>query len=181
MSGRNQLLGEIGEKADVCLSTELVGPVDGVVQVKCRYYHKRSRKFRDVGIVISQELADAMGVRHGAFLETQDVPAAPDPPATTHLYLVEILGVGVKVGVSDQPKKRLATHAKNAAVHGRSVGRVWLSTPHHEARTLESMVKGTSKSEYLKIDFDEALRRLHAEAAELHVDIVGGILRDGEW
>lgn len=84
------------------------------------------------------------------------------PEALNHLYLVEIVGVGVKVGITTQPGRRLATHAKAAAAFGRMVGRAWLSRPHTDARTFELLIQDNHPTEYLPITFEEALDRVTA-------------------
>lgn len=78
-----------------------------------------------------------------------------------HLYVVEFRGHGVKVGVSYKPEKRIAQHRRDAAAFGREVGRVWLSTPHVEARANESALKHLAgprqKREYLPLEFEDVV------------------------
>ncbi|QGH77917.1 hypothetical protein SEA_KENUHA5_45 [Mycobacterium phage Kenuha5] len=42
-----------------------------------------------------------------------------------HLYVLELVGFGVKVGISKNPRRRLATLRKHAEGHGTPVGRAW--------------------------------------------------------
>lgn len=76
-----------------------------------------------------------------------------------HLYVVELVGVGVKVGVTTKPDNRIAQHRRDADAYGRSVGRVWVSDPHIEARTNESAIKRMAgrRREYLDISFETAV------------------------
>lgn len=82
-----------------------------------------------------------------------------------HLYVVEFIGHGVKVGVSDKPDKRIAQHHRDAAAFGRQVGRVWLSGPHVEARSNERALKklagAAGRREYLPLEFEPVVE--HAE------------------
>lgn len=78
-----------------------------------------------------------------------------------HLYVLELPGVGVKVGISGQPAKRLRFHRYHAGNHGADGGRQWVSGPHVEARANERALmalggKG-NRREYIAIDFDTAV------------------------
>lgn len=81
--------------------------------------------------------------------------------AEHHLYVVELIGIGVKVGISVAPKGRVATHRRDAMAYEREVGRVWISLPHIEARdnerTLGRSIASTNRREYLPITFDAAV------------------------
>jgi hypothetical protein len=74
---------------------------------------------------------------------------APSSGSARHLYVVEI-GDCVKVGVTRKPLHRVAAHEKAARDHGRSIGRVWVSIAHSEALENERLLKGESRSEYLR-------------------------------
>lgn len=96
--------------------------------------------------------------------------------AELHLYVVEFEGHGVKVGVTGRPDKRIAQHRRDAEAYGRSVGRVWLSTPHVEARANESALKKLAPSqrrEYLPLAYElvvthaETLPKSRADKAEV--------------
>lgn len=78
-----------------------------------------------------------------------------------HLYVVELVGLGVKVGVTAKPDKRIAQHRRDADAYGRAVGRVWVSDPHVEARANESALKRLAgqRREYLNIAFETAVAR----------------------
>jgi hypothetical protein len=108
--------------------------------------------------LLAPDKAAALGVVDGDRIYMCAAPQSAADPAL-HLYLVEILGVGVKVGISSQPEKRIATHTTAAATFGRSIGRVWLSRPHPDARTLETLIRGGHPNEYLPITFEAALQR----------------------
>ncbi len=98
-------------------------------------------------------------------------PPEPEPAAATdrpqrwftsplHLYLIEMIGLCVKVGVSKNPTARLASHAVDAKNYGRKIGRVWVSILHNEALNNEFWLKGTSRSEYLRRrSFDDVLEQ----------------------
>ena len=74
-----------------------------------------------------------------------------------HLYLVEIVGHCVKVGITTDPKRRIADHEANARKLGRVVGRTWVTQPHVEARANERLIKGDHDTEYLPRSFEDVL------------------------
>ncbi len=76
-----------------------------------------------------------------------------------HLYLVEIVDHCVKVGITETPRDRLRAIEAMARKMGRRVGRVWMTPPHGEARKNEKLLKGLSRTEYLKEDFDQLIDR----------------------
>lgn len=82
-----------------------------------------------------------------------------------HLYVVEFPGHGVKVGITKNPTNRVAAHRRDAAAFGRTVGRVWVSRPHTEARANEAALKridpGTTR-EYLSVDFDRVMEHVRS-------------------
>lgn len=81
-------------------------------------------------------------------------------PGEKYLYLAEIPGVGTKVGVSHQPIKRLAQHARDARAYGRTIARTWVSpTPHANALDNERAIRGSSEREYLNRPFGDCLRQ----------------------
>lgn len=81
----------------------------------------------------------------------------------SYLYLVEIVDVGVKVGVSRHPLRRLAAHARDATAYNREIGRTWVSSvPHANALENESAIKGASVREYLARNFDDCLEQAQA-------------------
>jgi hypothetical protein len=81
--------------------------------------------------------------------------------AELHLYVLEIVGRGVKVGVSGKPYSRLKNLRREAAGYGFDAGRVWISVPHVEARANERQVMALAgprnRREYLAVDFDIAV------------------------
>lgn len=81
--------------------------------------------------------------------------------AEHHLYIVEFVDHGIKVGITGDPNRRLATHRRDAEAFGRPVGRAWVSPPHVEARSNEKALKALSDSatrrEYINVPFDDAL------------------------
>ena len=78
----------------------------------------------------------------------------------SYLYLVEIVGIGVKVGISTDPARRLASHARDASAYGRTIGRTWVSdVPHANARENESAIKRGSRREYLDRAFEDCLEQ----------------------
>lgn len=76
-----------------------------------------------------------------------------------HLYIVELVGVGVKVGITINPKARIATHRRDAAAYKREVGRLYISIPHIEARENERrlIALGDGRREYMDVDYERAL------------------------
>lgn len=85
------------------------------------------------------------------------------PLRPLHLYAIEIIGVGTKVGITDHPTKRLAAHQRTARDHGRKIGRQWVSVRHVEAslneRTLMVAFYRSGMSEYLRARFDAVMER----------------------
>lgn len=88
--------------------------------------------------------------------------------AESHLYAVEILGSGVKVGITKDPRARIKTHERAARAHGLSIGRICLSGPHENARSNEAVVvrhfNPSGRSEYLTAPFDEVVKRMEGLA-----------------
>lgn len=84
-----------------------------------------------------------------------------------YLYVLEIVGRGVKVGITANPKQRLAAHRRDAKAYGRSTGRSWVSEPHINAseneRALMRMAGPKQKREYLPLDFDVVVSSAHAQ------------------
>lgn len=81
-----------------------------------------------------------------------------------HLYVVEILDVGTKVGITDTPLSRIREHSRAARDYGRKVGRVWVSVRHLEAYNNEQALlrAAKSRSEYLRISFDAVMALVEA-------------------
>ncbi len=57
---------------------------------------------------------------------------------TGHLYAIEIVGVGVKVGRAFNPSKRIKQHADAAARYGRTIGACSISPAHIEYKQNEN-------------------------------------------
>lgn len=84
-----------------------------------------------------------------------------------HLYVVEYVDFGVKVGVTERPAARFADHVRAAKSHKRPIGRVWLSRPHVGARENETLLIGSCRSllgitdkkrrEYFQVEFDRVV------------------------
>lgn len=78
-----------------------------------------------------------------------------------HLYVLEIHGLGVKVGISRNPQQRFERLRKAASDHGLSTGRSWISDPHIEARANEraliALGGSGNRREYLSVGFDVAV------------------------
>ena len=78
-----------------------------------------------------------------------------------HLYVVEIVGRGVKVGVSANPAQRFKAHARDAKAYGRETGRTWYSEPHANTtaneRALMLLAGPKQKREYLPLDFESTV------------------------
>lgn len=98
-----------------------------------------------------------------AFIEAQRPRAKPPKPRPSHLYLVEIVGHSVKVGISSSPVKRVAKHERDARRFGFSIGRVWVSYAHEEADLNEKLMQigCRSRSEYLERRFERLVAKAH--------------------
>lgn len=83
--------------------------------------------------------------------------ARVDRSRPMHLYLLEIVGHCVKVGITSNPKARLASHVSAARRHGREAGRAWVSVVDSRVADFEAEIQGASPTEYLERDFDEVL------------------------
>lgn len=94
--------------------------------------------------------------RHSARLD-EDEPIVRG--VEKHLYIAELPGLGVRIGVTETPEKHLRRHRAEAASFGRKIGRVWISPPHVDARDNEKLVKrlGSSRRDHLAVDFDTAI------------------------
>jgi hypothetical protein len=92
-----------------------------------------------------------------AYIRAREVASRPKYNGVYTLYLLEIIGVGVKVGISLQPNKRFSQHVTAAKAHNRDVGRRWTSPPHLEARANEKAIRAGRRTEYLPIGWEEAL------------------------
>lgn len=81
---------------------------------------------------------------------------APAPLNWPHLYVIEIIGVGTKVGITTVLDGRLRAHRRDARSYRREVGRVWVSVRHRNARWNEYIVvqNETHGTEYLDAGFD---------------------------
>lgn len=79
-----------------------------------------------------------------------------------HLYAIEIVGVGVKVGVTGEPSKRLANHARDARNYRRQLGRWWVSVRHVEFMLNEALLIGWAgaDTEYLPKSFDDVMAKI---------------------
>lgn len=135
---------------------------DGLVVAQCRYNRHGSE--RRAFVALSVGLARKLGVGAHSVLDVYVSPR-PDPtwpaePERLHLYLIEIVGVGVKVGITGDPPRRLAQHRSAAANFGRSTGREWLSERRADAAEIERSMVGDHPNEYLPTSFDEAMRRM---------------------
>ena len=79
-----------------------------------------------------------------------------------YLYVVEILDVGSKVGITNEPAARLMQHVTNAWSYRRRLGRAWIGkhvfrASNAEAELVRRFGSGPSKSEYLDTPFDEVV------------------------
>lgn len=90
--------------------------------------------------------------------ESWEALRSPLKGAERYLYVLEILGQGVKVGITTRPEARMGEHRQNAIAFGREIGRVWLSAPHVEARknekALRLLVGPQQTREYLPLPFE---------------------------
>lgn len=54
-----------------------------------------------------------------------------------YVYIVQMDNGVIKVGKTSNPSERIATHAKNAAPHGSTIIRLWLSVAHLDSAEVE--------------------------------------------
>lgn len=82
-------------------------------------------------------------------------------PDEKYLYVAEIKGCGVKIGITADPETRMKSHARDARVFGYELGRVWLSIPHHNASANEAalMRHYNSKREYIDTSYEDAVQQ----------------------
>jgi hypothetical protein len=80
-------------------------------------------------------------------------------PRAYHLYVLEIIGVGTKVGITEQPLRRLAAHALAARQWRRELGRQWVSIAHLEAggNEYKLVTDCDSDLEFTSASFDEVM------------------------
>ena len=78
-----------------------------------------------------------------------------------YLYVVEILDLGVKFGITTDPENRIRTHMSTAAAYGRETGRVWVSRPHTNYKKNERTLKRIyeSKREYVRAPYEEVTKK----------------------
>lgn len=124
--------------------------------------HRFLRSSLDAWIV-NKDAAAYKPVPIAATNETPEVIDAEAAPAGAHLYLVEVVGVCTKIGVTGSPATRIATHRRTASQMGREVGRVWVSPWRADAMEIEASVKGSSRNEYLREPYESAMQRLLSE------------------
>lgn len=88
----------------------------------------------------------------GQFLE-------PNNDWDGYLYVVEIVGVGVKFGITRNPHNRIRTHQGNAQAHNTKLGRIWLSVPHQNYHENEQEIKDSlhASREYVNASFEDVL------------------------
>lgn len=80
----------------------------------------------------------------------------------SHLYVIEFGTYGVKVGITTNPKSRLAHHARDGRNFGRPASRGWISLPHVEAKDNERRLisfcnqrsRAVRSREYFATSFD---------------------------
>lgn len=78
----------------------------------------------------------------------------------SYLYVVEIHDIGVKVGITRDPRARIDSHRRDAEAYGRTIGRIWVSPePQANARDNEKTLVGGSAREFLAESFDSAVAR----------------------
>lgn len=87
----------------------------------------------------------------------------------SHLYVVEIINHGVKVGRSESPANRIRAHASTARSWGREIGRVAISMPTAQFNVAETSLINQCQAaapahsrEYISLGFDEALEILRS-------------------
>jgi hypothetical protein len=102
-------------------------------------------------------LPDRTGQSYPTFVEHMRVPRG-----FGFLYVIELVGVGVKYGFSTEPLHRLRQHATMARNHAVASGRVWLSAGRDKAAANEREFKRRHRGlEYLHgADFETVIRRL---------------------
>jgi len=85
-----------------------------------------------------------------------------------HLYVVELVDRGVKVGITGQPYTRLRAHMRDVDAYGREIGRIALTAPHSNARTNERSLVALggigNHREYIDMRFDAAVEAIRSMA-----------------
>lgn len=108
------------------------------------------------------------------YVEIEPVRDATVDSRQQSLYLLEVVDVCVKVGISGDIAARMRGHAAMAAKFGRSLGRLWVSPPHPEARRNESAMKlGSAYGEYLRMSLEEAV----AKASSLKMTVTARLVK----
>lgn len=102
-------------------------------------------------------------------LDLGDAPAVKG--LESHLYVVEFGRYGVKVGITANPKSRLAQHARDGRNFGRPATRGWLSPPHAEAkdneRALIAFCNKRTRAVRSREYFTTPFQRVHEYASTL--------------
>ncbi len=136
-----------------------------IVKVTVPNEHSSSHEAREAfAIAMHRDLAYVRG-EHSAKSSTAkqnvvfvELPRDVDGEAL-FFYVIEIRGVGCKVGITKSPRKRAQQHVDAANKHGRIVGRVWFSARCATAEAIERKMRGDSRDEYLSASFGVLVQR----------------------
>lgn len=144
---------------------------DHVFAGRLPYRSGRSARYRVSEVLAAKAAVAEMNdrsapiraVRDNATRVTYDVVTELPPVGSGYLYLLEIHGLGVKVGISVDPESRIADHTLAAWQWARQLGRLWLSEHHPAWKRNEQLVKRSllprgHSTEYLPTTFEDALR-----------------------
>ena len=128
--------------------------------------HRRQQSARWEAVALAPKVIDALEV--------------PDAPKTApYLYVLEIVGMGTKVGVATKPRRRLKTLHREANGYDYSIGRIWLSQPHAHARDNEqdliALGGNDNRREYLAVGFVQAVERAEALTRVNGTPVVSGV------
>ncbi|MDT5125624.1 MAG: hypothetical protein QOH54_1268 [Mycobacterium sp.] len=97
-------------------------------------------------------------------IDTLELPDTVAPH--NYLYVIELVGMGTKVGITTTPRKRLRTLQREARGYGYRIGRIWLSQAHIQARANErELIRlggDDNRREYLAVDFVRVIERAEA-------------------
>lgn len=84
----------------------------------------------------------------------------PNNESDGYLYVIEIVGIGVKFGITRNPKCRISSHSRNAKAHHSQLGRIWLSIPHKNYSNNENILREKlhTKREYVNEEYETVMK-----------------------
>lgn len=96
--------------------------------------------------------------------------AAPLAGIEKHVYAIEVGRVGIKVGITEHPQRRIQAHARAARAHGHELGRIAVTQACENARANERILIALggegNRSEYIDVDFDDVIAEMRSLVIE---------------